>query len=311
MNTLNHQLPPILLLSMEFHEGNQIPAFIGSPARFLSVVSTSCALKSSLDTLLDKCFYHRCETTQPLLLFDTLKQKLPNYYSVRAAKGLNELSFSSTSPNIISIRLKEHTFFTNSYVGRHIKFKKIVPFKGSNELITYFEAKVDISHHLHELALRKLAEAEFSACNVILLCDTDISKELPEKFFDLHKNKSFYAHSLLPLPNIPTVNNSISDMDSDESDDLYEFLSLVHLNAVPDQTNSHVRATNMWELPQPNFLANLAGVPLHSFSISNVNPILIHRIASMSEVLSIQMVTEESTHLLLRNNRIYTWNYVQ
>lgn len=283
---------------------NELPPPISSPLKFISVISKSPNLQASLNDLLSHTYYLERECETPLEIFDFLADSHSKFYSVTVRCGDCKLVSGSACPNHIHVTLDEHTYFHNGYIGVHSKVREAQTSKRSLSFGTFYHITVERCGP-ESFRLEQLCYNVFSKSTVEILSDIDVS--LPTDI-NVHKHKDFILHQLATPVVKPLAPTALEGLDPVDRAELYELLSLVHLNALPDRNNPHVAATLMYELPKLDTVSGLFASKLFSYTSSHVNPLMLYEIANMPEVDSVQAVSATHTFLLLKSDSLYTWS---
>ncbi|KAM9899625.1 hypothetical protein OXX69_009404 [Metschnikowia pulcherrima] len=298
---------------------NDLPEFITEPVRFLSVVSNSSDTKRVIHDLLQKNYLYKSSNISHVMdTIQTLVDSPAKYYSLKVTQHGNTLKLDSRSPQIVTLTMDQYTYHHHSYAGRYIKFKKSQPAKGSPEFVTYYSATVDWQRkEKYQKDLHAVIDEVFGSAELVLFTETPYIQKNVGQLEDLHKN-ALSSETALFVPkeiDIAEKNVAFSDMEKrlpEKQMEMYEFLALVHMNALPDYEDSHVRATNMYEIPETaaNLAKSLETATLTT--VSHVSPALFYDIVKSPGVISVQATTEQANFLVLNTeNGIVTWTIKQ
>ncbi|KAM9937774.1 hypothetical protein OXX80_002714 [Metschnikowia pulcherrima] len=274
---------------------NDLPEFIAEPVRFLSVISNSSDIKSVIHDLLQKNYLYTSPNISHVMdTIQTLVDSPAKYYSLKVTQNGNTLKLDSRQPQIVTLTMNQYTYHHHSYAGRYIKFKKSQPTKGSPDFVTYYSATVDWQKkEKYQKDLHAVIDEVFGSAELVLFTGTPY---IQAQFEDLHKN-AFSSETALFVPkeiDISKKNVAFSDMEKlspEKQIELYEFLALVHMNALPDYEDSRVRATN-----------------IYAYDRFTRKPGPFYDIVKSPGVLSVQATTERANYLVLNTeNGIVTW----
>lgn len=284
---------------------NSPPDYILEPLLFLSVIST----ESKLGDVIDKSFYYKSSHANNVLdFFNTLRTSDALYYSVSATKGTNSLKFASSSRNVISLSLCEHTFFHLAYVGRYARFTKDIPAKGSPGLETTYNAELDMSDTTQRYYkdVVALVSAVFDDAELSVLVDYDL---------DLSALQQLQLQRVDPVATSTCISthSDLSPLGSkhigpDLEFDFYEYLCLLHLNALPNLADSHVQNTTMYSIPETDSTA--LSTPLHLHSVSDVGPAVFYDLVNAGLSVSVLARTGSKHYVTFNTGTIiYFWQF--
>lgn len=212
----------------------------------------------------------------------------------------NIFTFASKTQKF-SIRLTDHAYSHNAYVGRYLKFRKHVPLKKSADLDIFYEANAILDpQQKYYKDFTALILNNFGVCSVTLLLSEIPPFPLTEIKPDLLKIEIAPYSDLNPL--------GVSGIPTDDSQDFYEYLCLLHLNGLPDLSNSHVVATNIYQPPrvEAKFAAN---EKLYLHVTRNVHPGILERLIETEGWVSASARTANENILLFKTSSvIYIWH---
>lgn len=274
------------------------PAFIGQPLSFISVLSSS----KDIGPLEDTCYYRSANFSDVLELFAQLS-KSSSYYSVEATANGNKLTFSSQSEHLI-LSLREHTFFHHSYAGRYTRFTKDIPPKGSPGLEVRYNAEITMDPSLqHYRDIVALITSEFSGARVTVIAES--SSDLGGLLKQLEHRKP--SSTITPIAPHSDLSSLVKDVPPGCERELYEYLCLLHLNALPNMDDSHTRATNTYECPEAADVFDVDALYLHTFS--DASPQLFYQLLNNQSALSVLGRTDRA-HWMSYNgaNNVYFWS---
>ncbi|GEQ69552.1 hypothetical protein JCM33374_g3224 [Metschnikowia sp. JCM 33374] len=297
---------------------NTLPEFVAEPIKYLSVVTNSQTLENVVAGLLQQSHVYKGTGINNVLeiVQSTIKSGAP-YYVLEFTSDRNKLRIDSSSPKSVSLVLDDHTYNHHSYAGRYLRFTKCLPAKGSKDYIIYHKATANWGPEKYEKDLTALVAEVFTGADMTLLTTCGPPNIAPGgSLTDLHE-KASPSSTALYLPEDAKVSaettadspSGITDtLPSDVSQELYEYLSLVHLNALPDFTNSHVRATSLYEIPDTVVKLPVSLSSASLVTITDVNPVVFYDLASNPDCLSIQATTETGSFLTVNSGDV-TWNW--
>lgn len=273
---------------------------IADPIQYLSVCSESQEWSSHFNNWSPHHYYRDAHFSQLPNLLQHLSTS--SRFQLSAENDGNSLKYSSDLKNL-DLSLNESAFFHNSYVSRYLKFSKQVPAKSSPQIETLYlaSASLDANTKYHK-DLSVLLRKVFETCSIVLISEDEVPFELAKvapKFLKLQ----VAGHSdLKPL--------QASEISSDDSFDFYEYLCLLHMNSLPDMTNSHVQASSMYESPQCEAGDNKEiTTPLWLHVAEELPPNILDFIVSTDGWTSIFVKTETSNLVVKRSAPLhYIWH---
>ncbi|OBA22418.1 hypothetical protein METBIDRAFT_153251 [Metschnikowia bicuspidata var. bicuspidata NRRL YB-4993] len=286
---------------------NTLPEFIAEPVKYLSVVSKQGSVKNILGELLKQSHVYKGTVNDNVFdIAESIVGSGAQYFSLKLNKNRNTLKIDSRTPKTVTITLTEHVFNHHAYAARYMKFKKLQPAKGSSDYIVYHTVTANWNGpEKYSKDLYALVSEVFACAELVLLTDSVYApKDEVGSLMDLHESAVVLEVKVFS-PGEVDSGDSIAEtpdllkLDVDEHHEVYEYLSLVHLNSLPDYRNSHVGATSIYETPQAVHDLHL---PLNSASlatVANVNPVLFYALANNPDVLSVQATTISGSYLLL------------
>lgn len=286
---------------------NELPDPIYEPLRSFSAFSADPNFYTELQSALDRSFNYTCKTDEILNLLDAIEQSQASFFAVSASNRDNKLEWSSRDPTSYQITLTEHSFSHNSFMGRHLPFKKAIPPKGSSKVDTRYHATVKRSEERYSKDVNAAVAALFENSSVSILTDIALelgpmTKELQRKVGQITTTEFSHFTDVSPL-----TMSTISDEDQEE---FSEYLGLLHLNSYPNLDDSHVSATTSYSHGLP---AGDREVPLKLSlrSVSSPSPLLLSHLLKSPTCLSIQATTENRSFLsYYSGTALYTWEMV-
>lgn len=209
------------------------------------------------------------------------------------------LKFASKTQKF-SLRLTDQAYSHNAYVGRYLKFRKHVPLKKSADLDIFYDANAILDPQQRYFKdFNALVLSLFGVCSVTLLLS-----EIPP--FPLTDTKPEHLKfKIAPYSDLNPL--GVSEITTDNSQDFYEYLCLLHLNGLPDLSDSLVVATNMYQPPAEGKFAN--NEKLNLYVTRNAHPgILEVLIKTDGWVSAIARIVNESILLFKTSSVIYIWH---
>lgn len=221
-------------------------------------------------------------------------------FALSAKNGPDSLEISSSSLEM-KLTLSEQTYSHNSYVGRYLKFIKHIPPKKSADIDVFYTATTSLdTRPKHSKDVSALIVKVFATCSVVLLLDEIPPFDLTE-VSPLQQKSELTAHSDLSPLSLPQVSQDIAP-------DVYEYLCLLHLNGLPDTSNSHVQATNTYVVPTFNAEESATG-PMWLHVTRNINPgVLKHLLETDGWVTAFARTEKENIVLMKTSSVKYIWH---
>ncbi|WPK25964.1 hypothetical protein PUMCH_003306 [Australozyma saopauloensis] len=284
---------------------NELPDQVFEPLKTLSVIHTDPSLSSDLSAASENAFYYKCIANDVFGIFKAIEQSKATFFSVALVDGDNKLTWNSQEADIFSISLSQHAYSHNAYVGRYLKFTKQIAPKGSPQYGTRFEALAKREGAKYSKDVHAMIEAVFPGSEVCVLTDRPLNDFETESvtFQEVRtsvKTVEISAHTDLS----PLASSTVSD---EESYKFLEYLSLLHLNAYPDLSNSHVAATNSYE-PELSSGDKMKNEIYYLTYLSAANPLILSSMLQNTKCLSVQGTTEtKSITSLYTTENLYTW----
>lgn len=295
-------------MKSEYHfKRDELPDFLTEPLDFVSVLSHSDNLHSTI--LQEKSHYITCKGVSALAsLVSTLENLHPPYFCAVATDKDNSLRWDSRQPKTFKLKLHEHTFNHNAYVGRYIDFKTRKPLPSAPELSTFFEATVTYEQIQTHRDLLLTIENAFRTASVTIVSDIPLAEALAP--FGSVENKSGSLESLFRMRQLSARSCLPTSVDSallqeDMGQELYEYLCLCHMNAVPNSKDSHVRASVMYM--HPDYIKTETAL-WFQYSFLNVSPTVFYNLAKNKKVISILTKAANESVLTFSLDELYTWH---
>lgn len=284
---------------------DELPDLVYLPLKTLSVISTDSGISDTLRSFLDQSYYYEGYSSDILALVNALETTEATFYSIKATAGENVFEWTSNNPETYSLKLSEQTYSHHAYIGRYLRFQKHIPAKGSAVYGTTFSCRANRSQEKYSKDLICLIGSVFCEASVVVLTDGP-SEELAKLCSSwvqkepLLETVEISSHTDLS----PLTANTI---DLDDIVSFYEYLALLHHNAYPDYSNSHVAATNSYQL---ELKGGDIKVPLKLYlvSVSDINPHVLHSLLRCETCLSTHATTGLESFLSLYNGEhLFTW----
>lgn len=273
---------------------------IHEPLKYLSVSSANPTWQQNQNWPAH-CYYHENGSDQLQLLLTHLQSS--GNFSLCAENDNDKLVYTSESPQL-TLTLKEATYSHNAYLGRYLRFTKHIPPKYSPDLETFYTASVSLDANTKYFKdFNVLLARVFSVCSICLLLDNEVPFPLT-KVIASYLSTSIASHSeVCPL--------STTEILSEDSHELYEYLCLLHLNGLPDYENSHVQATTRYEIP-PVTAPLISENDIESLYLQvteNINPSALKALVSSEGWVSAFVRSDNHNIVLMRTQKgIYIWH---
>lgn len=216
--------------------------------------------------------------------------------------NINKNKLVYTSGPQLTLSLTDSTYSHNSYVGRYLRFIKVVPPKYGPDLDTFYTASVSLDANAkYYKDFTVLLARVFPACSICLLLDTEVPFPLTRV------SSSFLTTTVASHSDLSPL--TTSEIPSEYSRDFYEYLCLLHLNGLPDYSNSHVGATTIYEVPTTtNENSGAEHESLHLHITKNINPSAMKSLVlSEGWISAFARSTNYNIVLLNTPSGIYMW----
>lgn len=269
-----------------------------APIERLSVISTESNL--DFDKMLRSSFYYEVSNFNGFL--ELLQQLASFSFWLQLTKGDSCLVIDSQNPNRIDLHLSEHDLTLNNYITRYLKFTKQSPMKAMGDTKSYYRTSMtydDSKTTKDHRDFRFLLDRVFSDALLRLSLKSAVT------LLENHRQ----------TPNVMSLQiNERADLSPlkadhiDESHDFYEYLSLLHLNKVPEISRSeYEKVTSMYEVPAIGPSGN-SPKHLFLFAFKFVHPAVLQEVVIKDSVISTLSNTKLKHRLSYRSaSGLYTW----
>lgn len=284
---------------------DDIPDPIYEPISSLSFITQDPSFHNEVQEALEQNFYYTCLCNDVLGLLNDIENSPASFFALRAIQGNNKIEWSSNGSDHYHLQLSEYSFSHHHYVGRYLRFIKRSAGKGSPEHGTTLSASVKRSEEKYTKDVEAVLASLFSEAEVMVLSDTPLegltkSGRVWKRINCQIKNYKILSHTdLSPF----TVNEILSD----DLEDFYEYLSLLHFNGYPYFKDSHVAATT-------SYLHSIEGGnkaepgELYLISLTQISPIVLFKLIQKELCLTAQATTKDISILSYYNGaHLYTW----
>lgn len=283
------------------------PPQFENPIDVLSIISPPGILARVCLPLLQFSYYYQSSGCSISDLIHSLRDT-PIDASIWASNGTNSISWR-TSSSSFDLRLNDFTMSHNSFASRYIEFKRHKPAKGSVEIDAFHTATVTPTNSNAKIDFDALLIKVFASSEVTVLLNTELPQLTPLGFVNVHEETAKSALEVsLAARCRPALLFEASHPISEELDSLPEFISLMHMNAVPDMSNSYVSNSCMFEYPE--YLSNylFSEDPYSVTVLLNVHPAVYNALLQSSECLSlIAKNGDQSVTTLKQKQNVYSW----
>ena len=281
---------------------NELPNQPYEPVNFFSVLSEDADFHEEVASALDQTFYYSCRSDDILPLLEAVEQAGAEFFALEASKDDNSIVWTSNKPGSYLITVSEHAFSHHAYAGRYLRFKKHIAPIGSPKYGVKFSATVSMTQEKYSKDIAALVSSVFKNSYVTILSDRAIDlMEAPVSDFRRIEGKilrtKIFSHSdLTPL--------CVSSISEEDLTVFCEYLSLLHLNAFPNYSNTHVSNTTRYEHGLPS---GETEVPqsLYLTTVFKCSPLLFNILQNNTKALSVQATTNSSSYLSYHRGKDY------